>query len=60
MKKLDFQTNYFWENKLGNISMATRLKYQEIIKTILQEAANFRNNIPDGYHSQLLFDECRG
>lgn len=37
-----------------------RLKYQEIITTILQEHANFRNTIPDGYHSQLLFDEYRG
>jgi len=40
--------------------MDTRLKYQEIIKTILQEHANFRNTIPDGYHSQLLFDDDRG
>jgi XisI protein len=40
--------------------MDTRLKYQEIIKTILQEHANFRNTIPDGYQSQLLFDDERG
>lgn len=40
--------------------MDTRLKYQEIIKTILQEHANFRNTIPDGYHSQQLFDDERG
>ena len=40
--------------------MDTRLKYQEIIKTILQEHANYRNTIPDGYHSQLLFDDERG
>ena len=40
--------------------MDTRLKYQEIIKTILQVHANFRNTIPDGYHSQLLFDDDRG
>lgn len=40
--------------------MDTRFKYQEIIKTILQEHANFRNTIPDGYHSQLLFDDARG
>src|SRR4028118_781504 len=40
--------------------MDTRVKYQEIIKTILQEHANFRNTIPDGYHSQLLFDDDRG
>jgi hypothetical protein len=35
--------------------MDTRLKYQEIIKTVLQEHANFRNTIPDGYHSQLCY-----
>ena len=40
--------------------MDTRLKYQEIIRTILQEHANFRNTIPDGYQSQLLFDDERG
>ena len=40
--------------------MDTRLRYQEIIKTILQEHANFYNTIPDGYHSQLLFDDERG
>ncbi|MEG4501364.1 XisI protein [Microcoleus sp. F10-C6] len=40
--------------------MDTRLRYQQIIKTILQEHANFRNTIPDGYHSQLLFDDERG
>jgi len=40
--------------------MDTRLRYQGIIKTILQEHANFRNTIPDGYHSQLLFDDERG
>jgi XisI protein len=40
--------------------MDTRLKYQEIIKAVLQEHANFRNTIPDGYHSQLLFDDERG
>ncbi|MGB3267840.1 MAG: element excision factor XisI family protein [Microcoleus sp.] len=40
--------------------MDTRLRYQENIKIILQEHANFRNTIPDGYHSQLLFDDERG
>ena len=40
--------------------MDTPLRYQQIIKTILQEHANFRNTIPDGYHSQLLFDDDRG
>ncbi len=40
--------------------MDTRLKYQKIIKTILREHANFRNTIPDGYQSQLLFDDEQG
>jgi hypothetical protein len=40
--------------------MDTRLRYQQIIKTILQEHAHYRNTIPDGYHSQLLFDDERG
>ncbi|MEG4629243.1 XisI protein [Microcoleus sp. AR_TQ3_B6] len=40
--------------------MDTRFKYPEIIKTILQEHANFRNTLPDGYHSQLIFDDDRG
>ncbi len=40
--------------------MDTRLRYQEIIKSILQEHAKYRNTIPDGYHSQLLFDDERG
>jgi len=40
--------------------MDTRLKYKEIIKTLLQGHANFRNTIPDGYQSQLLFDDERG
>ena len=40
--------------------MDTRLRYQEIIKTILQEHAKYRNTIPDGYHSQLLCDDERG
>jgi len=40
--------------------MDPRLRYQQIIKTILQEHANYRNTIPDRYHSQLLFDDERG
>jgi hypothetical protein len=40
--------------------MDTRLRYQEIIKTILQEHANYRAAIPDGYNSQVLFDDERG
>ena len=40
--------------------MDTGLRNQQIIKTILQEHANYRNTIPDGSHSQLLFDDERG
>jgi hypothetical protein len=40
--------------------MDTRLRYQEIIKTILQEHTNYRAAIPDGYNSQVLFDDERG
>jgi XisI protein len=40
--------------------MDTRLKYQEIIKKILKEHAEYRASIPDGYDSQVLFDDERG
>ncbi len=40
--------------------MATKLKYQEIIKRILTEQAEYRASIPDGYTSQVLFDDERG
>jgi hypothetical protein len=37
--------------------MDTKLKYQEIIKRILTETAEYRASIPDGYNSQVLFDD---
>ena len=40
--------------------MDTRLKYQDIIKNILQNHANYRANLPDDYNSQLVFDDERG
>ncbi|MDZ8262853.1 XisI protein [Nostoc sp. ChiQUE01b] len=37
------------------------LKYQDIIKTVLQNHANYhRTGLPDGYASQVLFDDERG
>jgi XisI protein len=40
--------------------MDTRLKYTEIIKNILQEHADYRNTLPDGYTSRVAFDDDRG
>lgn len=40
--------------------MDTRFKYQEIIKNILKEHAQYRACIPDSYDSQVLFDDERG
>ena len=40
--------------------MDTRLNYQNIIKTVLQNHADYRANLPDGYTSQVLFDDKRG
>ncbi|MBE9238153.1 XisI protein [Anabaena aphanizomenioides LEGE 00250] len=40
--------------------MDTKLSYQEIIKKILTESAEYRASIPDGYESQVLFDDERG
>ncbi len=40
--------------------MDTKLKYQEIIKSILTETAEYRASIPDGYNSQVLFDDEHG
>jgi hypothetical protein len=37
--------------------MDTQLKYQDIIKNILKEHAEYRTSIPDSYESQVLFDE---
>jgi hypothetical protein len=40
--------------------MDTRLRYQSIIKSILQNHANYRATLPDGYTSQVIFDDERG
>ncbi|MBW4676259.1 MAG: XisI protein [Desmonostoc geniculatum HA4340-LM1] len=40
--------------------MDTRLKYQDIIKSILQRYADHRAALPDSYDSQILFDDERG
>ena len=40
--------------------MDTRLKYQSIIKSILQNHVDYRATLPDGYTSQLIFDDERG
>jgi hypothetical protein len=40
--------------------MDTKLKYQDIIKSILTEIAEYRASIPDGYNSQVLFDDEHG
>ena len=40
--------------------MDTRLKYQDIIKNILQNHANYRATLPDDYNSQVVFDDERG
>lgn len=40
--------------------MDTRLKYQDIIKNILQKQANYRATLNDGYNCQVLFDDERG
>lgn len=40
--------------------MDTTIKYKEIVKKILREYAEFRDSIPDRYHSYVLFDDERG
>ncbi len=40
--------------------MDNQLKYQDIIKNILKEHAEYRATIPDSYDSQVLFDDERG
>lgn len=40
--------------------MDTRLKYQNIIKSVLQKHAHYRAASSDGYDSQVLFDDERG
>ncbi len=40
--------------------MDTRLKYQNIIKNLLQNHADYRTALPDNYASQVIFDDERG
>ena len=40
--------------------MDTQLKYQTIIKRVLQEHLNYRVTLPDDYTSQIIFDDERG
>lgn len=40
--------------------MDTQLKYRNMIKSVLQKHADYRNTLPDGYVSQVLFDDERG
>ncbi|MDX2270465.1 MAG: XisI protein [Cyanobacteriota bacterium] len=40
--------------------MDTRLKYQGIVKSVLQNHADYRATLPDGYISQPVFDDERG
>ncbi|KJH71530.1 XisI protein [Aliterella atlantica] len=40
--------------------MDTQLKYRDIIKSVLQQHANHRANLTDGYDSRVLFDDERG
>ncbi|WP_315787763.1 element excision factor XisI family protein [Fischerella sp. JS2] len=40
--------------------MDTRLKYQDIIKSILQKHADYPAALPDSYDSQTIFDDERG
>ncbi|NJK51905.1 MAG: XisI protein [Leptolyngbyaceae cyanobacterium SU_3_3] len=40
--------------------MDTCLKYQSLIKNVLQNQAEYRATIPDGYTCQLVFDDERG
>jgi hypothetical protein len=44
----------------SQLFMDTKLKYQDIIKSILTEIAEYRASIPDGYNSQVLFDDEHG
>lgn len=40
--------------------MDTRLKYQDILKSVLQDHADYRANLLDAYTSQVLFDDEHG
>ncbi|GAB1543259.1 hypothetical protein NUACC21_59330 [Scytonema sp. NUACC21] len=39
--------------------MDTGLKYQDIIKNVLQNHADYRTAVPDDYTSQVIFDDER-
>lgn len=40
--------------------MDTRLRYKSIIKSVLQNHADYRASLPDDYTSQVIFDDERG
>ena len=40
--------------------MDTQLEYQSIIKCVLQNHADYRAALTDGYTSQVIFDDERG
>jgi XisI protein len=40
--------------------MDTQLKYQSIIKSVLQNHVDYRATLTDGYTSQVIFDDERG
>lgn len=40
--------------------MDTKLRYQEIVKSILQKHVEYRRSLLDSYNSQALFDDERG
>jgi hypothetical protein len=40
--------------------MDTRLKYQSIIKSVLQGHVDYRTTLTDGYTSEVIFDDERG
>jgi XisI protein len=40
--------------------MDTQLRYRDIIKSVLQNHADYRTALPDGCTSQVLFDDERG
>jgi hypothetical protein len=40
--------------------MDTRLRYQNSIKSVLQNHADYHATLPDGYTCQVVFDDERG
>ena len=40
--------------------MDTRLNYQDIVKAVLKDHAEYRAALPDGYESHVVFDDERG